>query len=142
MTLLDKGDNIIRAAEAAGRQLTATEDAAFRMSMKAADALHAEIRVIEKKNTLSAFQGRWGDGNAFAGLLANREGGRSWHSAERVTLSEDYVNAFHDYVRSNGQNNASAALYEGAGSSGGFVVPMVDPTRTLTWASVSVVKMF
>jgi len=126
---LDKADGIIRTAEAAGRPLSSTEDADFRMSMKAADSLHTEIKVVEKKNTLvSQFAARNGGGDAFAGLLASREGGRSFGPpTERVQLSEDYANAFHDYVRSNGMNQTSAALYEGAGSAGGFVVPsMVD----------------
>jgi HK97 family phage major capsid protein len=122
---VDKGESIVRAAEAAGRELTATEDADFRMTMKAADALHTEIKVIEKKNTLlSHFTGPHGPFDG-ANRLASHEGGRSWRPAERVTLSEDYATAFHDYVRSNGQNTASAALYEGAGSSGGYVVPSI-----------------
>jgi HK97 family phage major capsid protein len=128
---LDKADGIVRTAEAAGRQLTSTEDADFRMSMKAADSLQTEIKVLEKKNTLiSAFAARGGGGDAFAGLLSSHEGGRSFSPPkERVTLSEDYANAFHDYVRSNGMNQTSAALYEGTGSSGGFVVPsVVDQT--------------
>jgi HK97 family phage major capsid protein len=124
---LDKADSIVRSAETAGRELTASESLDFGTCMKAANALGTEIKVIEKKNTLlSAFQGRGGDGNAFAGLLTNHEGGRSFAAPTgRVTLSEDYANAFHEWIGSKGQNTANAALYEGAGSAGGFVVPSV-----------------
>src|SRR5206468_5941515 len=83
-----------------------------------------QIKAIEKRSTLlSQFTAR----GPFTedGRIANHEGGRSFRLTERVTLSEDYANAFHDYVRSNGQNTASAALYEGAGSAGGFVVPSI-----------------
>jgi HK97 family phage major capsid protein len=39
-------------------------------------------------------------------------------------LSADYTSAFREYVSSNGQKQ-QAALYEGAGSSGGFAVPVI-----------------
>jgi HK97 family phage major capsid protein len=122
----DKADSIITAAETAGRELTATEAADVTMALNATKTLDIQIKTIEKKNTLlSAFQGRGANGDAFAGLLASREGGRSFGPTDRVVLTEDYANAFHDYVRSNGQNTANAALYEGAGSQGGFVVPSI-----------------
>jgi HK97 family phage major capsid protein len=124
---LDKGDNIVRAAEAAGRPLTASEEADFEMSMKAADTLHTEIKVIEKKNTLiTQFHGRGGNADAYASLFtASREGGRSFRPTDGVVLTNDYANAFFDYIGSKGQNQASAALYEGAGSAGGYVVPSI-----------------
>jgi HK97 family phage major capsid protein len=125
---VDKADSIITAAETAGRrELTATEDADLKMALNAAKTLGIQINAIEKKNTLiSAFQERGADGSAFAGLLASREGGRSFAApTRRVTLSEDYANAFHDWIGSKGQNTTNAALYEGAGSAGGFVVPSV-----------------
>jgi HK97 family phage major capsid protein len=121
---LDKSDSILRAAEQAGRELTASESMDLSNNGKALDALGHEIRAIEKKNTvLGKFTARgfFDDPS----LLASHEGGRSFRQTERVQLTEDYVNAFHDYVRSNGQNSASAALYEGAGSAGGYVVPSI-----------------
>jgi HK97 family phage major capsid protein len=122
---LDKADSIVRSAETAERELTAAENLDLGTCMKAATALGTEIKVIEKKNTLMSHftaRGPFDD----ASRLASHEGGRSFRPpTERVQLTEDYANAFHDYVRSNGQNNASAALYEGAGSAGGFVVPSI-----------------
>ena len=124
---ISKAEGIIASAESGGmkRELTATEELDFSISMKAANALTAEIAVLERKNTLmSSFTARGPfDG---AALLASHEGGRTFAPpAPQVRLSEDYANAFHDYVRSNGQNQASAALYEGAGSAGGFAGPSV-----------------
>jgi HK97 family phage major capsid protein len=127
---VDKADSIVMAAETAGRrELTASEDADVTMALNAAKTLGHEIAAIEKKNTLmSQFTSRgMFDGAALlASAPASHEGGRAFsRPAERVQLSEDYANAFHDYVRSNGMNTASAALYEGAGSQGGFVVPSI-----------------
>jgi HK97 family phage major capsid protein len=121
---LDKADSIIASAETAGREFTAAENLDLGTCLKAANALGTEIKVIEKKNTLmSQFTAR-GPFND-DGRIASHEGGRSFRPTERVQLTEDYANAFHDYVRSNGQSSASAALYEGAGSAGGFVVPSI-----------------
>jgi HK97 family phage major capsid protein len=121
-----KADSIITAAETAGRPMTATEEADVTMALNAAKTLAIQIGVSEKKNTLiSQFTARGGGGDAFAGLLVSHEGGRSFRPTERATLTEDYANAFHDYIRSNGQNTANAALYEGAGSSGGYAVPSI-----------------
>jgi HK97 family phage major capsid protein len=119
---LDKADSIIAASES-GRSLTPTEESELNMALTASKNLYTEIKGIEKRNTLlSKFTARGPFDDA--SLLASHEGGRSFRSAERV-LSEDYMTAFHDYVRSNGQNNVSAALYEGAGSAGGYIVPVV-----------------
>ncbi len=124
---LDKADATLSAAERAGRPMTAAEEADVSMALKAAASLKTEIVALEKGNTtLSQFTARGpfdADGSA---LLASHEGGRSFvRQPARTLFTEDYANAFHDYVRSNGQNAASAALYEGSGSAGGYAVPVV-----------------
>jgi hypothetical protein len=103
------------------------------LTVKAAKTLGVEIKAIEKKSTLlKHFTDRGPFDNA--NLLASHEGGRSFRPTERVVLTEDYVNAFNDYVRSNGQNNASAALYERAG------LVRVRKTPRPTWLRIRGIK--
>ena len=119
-----QADAIVTTAETAGRDLTESERADYETAMTAVKSLKTEIAVIEKKNTIlgkATARGFFDDPS----LLLSHEGGRAFRMPEQTRFSEDYVNAFHDYVRSNGQNTASAALYEGAGSAGGYTVPVV-----------------
>jgi HK97 family phage major capsid protein len=59
--------------------------------------------------------------------IALTDGGHKFQQSQStVALSADYKEAFYTWLRSEGKQ-ISAALYEGAGSAGGFVVPvMVD----------------
>lgn len=126
---VDKADSIVTAAETAGRNMTATEEADVTMALNASRTLGTQIAAIEKKNTLMSqltSRGFFDPTLLLANASVEREGGRTFRPpTERAVLSEDYANAFHDYIRSNGQNQASAALYEGAGSAGGFAVPSI-----------------
>lgn len=112
---LNKAESIIRAAETEGRDLTASESNDIDVATTAARALEPQIREAERKSTIRA---HFPNGGV---LLTN--GGRRVTQQPQKLLSEEYEDAFFDYVASNGQR-LSAALYEGSGSAGGFTVPV------------------
>jgi HK97 family phage major capsid protein len=113
---LTKAENLVLAAESAGREMTPTEALDYDTSMAAVRALAPEIAKVKAKNTITQMMGPTG--------MILTDGGRRVQAPGTRSLSEDYNTAFFDYVRSNGQER-HAALYEGSGSAGGFIVPSV-----------------
>jgi HK97 family phage major capsid protein len=117
-TALDKADSIIKAAERAGRTLTAAEDLDVEIAMAAVTSLNPQIEAIEKKNTiLQAFPtGR---------VLTDGPGSSTLqHRRPKQTLSVEYLNGFYEWLQS-GCMKTSAALYEGTNTGGGYAVPVV-----------------
>jgi HK97 family phage major capsid protein len=115
---LDKADRIVAAAENARRTLTAEEASIVDYSMKEVNGFNAQIKVIESNNTLRT--------QFPSGVVLTDGGARSFSRAPKMQLSEEYFGGFMRYVQSGGRE-ISAALYEGAGSAGGYAVPiMVD----------------
>jgi HK97 family phage major capsid protein len=125
---LNKADSILRAAEEAGRELTATESMDVDTCMAAVNALKPQIEDIKSKNTLlSMFR----DGKPLPGsvlLGGQSEDGptttRAFQKSAPKKLTAEYADAFFDWIGTRGQK-PSAALYEGSGPAGGFVVPSV-----------------
>src|SRR5581483_1102302 len=115
---LDKADRILKAAESAKRVLTADESREIDNQMLVARTLETKIKSVQSKNTITDIlqDGRYipAAGNLPKGLLG---------VAPRV-LSEEYFGDFYQWLASRGQRT-SAALYEGAGSSGGYAVPVI-----------------
>lgn len=112
---LRKAESIVHAAEEAGRELTKSEQLEYDTAMAAYEAITPKVREIEAKNTIFKLMGP-------NGMILTDGGRRAEVPGQRV-FSEDYRSAFFDYVGSNGQK-LNAALYEGTGSAGGFVVPV------------------
>jgi HK97 family phage major capsid protein len=112
---LDKAENIIRTAEAAGRNLTASEQLDYDTSMAAVHALAPKIQEHRAQNTILKMIGPKGTLLVDGGRRSELQGGH--------VLSEEYRGAFYDYIATNGQK-VGAALYEGSGSAGGYVVPL------------------
>jgi HK97 family phage major capsid protein len=128
---LRKAESILAAAETAGRELTEAESLDVDMCMAAAKALKPQIDESESKNTIRSM---FRDGKPLPGgaLLGGGEpenaGGaanaRAFQKNAPKKLTAEYADAFFDYLASRGQR-PSAALYEGSGAAGGFVVPSV-----------------
>lgn len=116
---LQAAEAILKVAENNKRKPTADEEVVLKNHMASVEVLNARIQPIERANTiLHTFpQG----GITLGGSTAPR--GFAKPEGQR-TFSEEYANSFFEYVSSNGQK-VSAALYEGAGSSGGYAVPVV-----------------
>ena len=112
---LRKAEAVMNAATEAGRDMTASEQLDYDTHMAAFEALAPKVREAEGRNTIRNLIGPTG--------MILTDGGRRAEIPGRQTLSADYQAAFFDYVASNGQK-VSAALYEGAGSAGGFTVPV------------------
>jgi HK97 family phage major capsid protein len=118
---LNKADSILRAAETAGRELTDAESMDVDMAMSAANALKPQIAAIESKNTLRS---QFPNGMVLAEPNGSDSGSaRAFQKNSPVRLTAEYADAFFDWVATRG-SKGSAALYEGAGSAGGFVVPV------------------
>ncbi len=111
---LDKAENTLKAAEDAGRDMTATEMQEYETAMAAIQTLGPKIKVIESKNTI---RGLMEGGVLFV------DGGRRNLKAPEKHLTEDYAGDFFEYISTRGAK-VGAALYEGAGSAGGYVVPL------------------
>jgi HK97 family phage major capsid protein len=120
---LNKADSILRAAETAGRELTDAESMDVDMCMAAVNTLKPQIAEIESKNTLSKHlvNGKLIPGGPAEGSTTVNE---RWRKPAAKRLSGDYLDAFVSFLSSGGQN-ASAALYEGSNSAGGYAVPLV-----------------
>lgn len=115
---LNKAETIVKAAEAAGRELTDTEENDYQMAMAAVDALKPQIAKIERQNTI--FQ------HVVNGKIIPA-GGNLRHARTPnapVVLSEEYYNDFYTWIGSRGQQ-VSAGLYEGSGPAGGYIVPVI-----------------
>ena len=115
---LAKAEKILATTEAEHREPTPAETQEIDLAMSAVKALQPQIARIERQNTL--FQ-HVVDGKiipAAGNLRQARTPGAP------VTLSEDYYNDFHAWIGSGGKMVA-AGMYEGAGSAGGFAVPVI-----------------
>ena len=114
---LNKAESIVRAAESAGRELTEVEAREYEMAMAAANGLAPEIAKRARQSTLRQ--------HLVEGKLIPAGGNlrQARTPGAPVVLSEDYYNAFHTWIGTRGQE-VSAALYEGSGSAGGFIVPL------------------
>jgi HK97 family phage major capsid protein len=112
---LDKAENIIRTAETEGRDMTKAEQLDYDTSMAAYSAITPQVREFEARNTIRKMMGPNG--------MILTDGGRRISTPGQLVLSEDYREAFFDYVRTNGQN-VGAAMYEGSNPAGGYTVPV------------------
>jgi HK97 family phage major capsid protein len=112
---LNKAESILRTAESAGRELTKEESAEVDVCTAAAQALEPQLREAERKSTIRTHFPNGG--------VIVQDNGRRITQMPGKLLTEDYQHDFFEYVSSNGQK-VSAALYEGSGSAGGFVVPV------------------
>src|SRR5665213_400570 len=121
---LNKAESILKTAEDAGRELTANEQMDIDTSMAAVKQLEPQIRHIQSKNTIQSMM--------VNGTLIMDNGRRNTNVSEKL-LTADYQNAFFEYVSSNGQR-AGAALYEGSGSAGGYVVPLTVDSQVVVLA--------
>src|SRR5581483_5162212 len=115
---LNKAESIIQAAEAAGRDLTETENNEYHTAMAAVSALKPQIAKVERNNSIRQ---HLVEGKLIA-AAGNLRQARTPNAP--VVLSEDYYNDFHTWIGSRGQQ-IGASLYEGAGSAGGFTVPVI-----------------
>jgi HK97 family phage major capsid protein len=128
---LNKADGILKLAENANRELTASEQQDVDVCMTTVHALNPKIELIESKNTLAPLFNRLG---GVALLSQERTSGspRLLKSPERV-LSHDYVEAFYSNLASKG-TQPSAALYEGSDGAGGYAVPLIVDSQIVPLA--------
>ena len=115
---LNKAENIVNTAEAAGRALTDAEQAEYTMAMQSVDALKHQIAKRERESSIRNMMTN--------GMLLSdpRALGRARTPSGPVVLSEDYLNDFFTWVGSRGQQ-VGASLYEGSGPAGGYTVPVI-----------------
>ncbi len=118
---------IVMNAGTEGRALTDRDQKDLVMLRARATDLDEHIRAINSKNTLIGAFG--GDPAAFlrsgAPTRSDPESLGATPKKSPVThLSAEYAEAFFGWLGSRGES-LSAALYEGSGSAGGFVVPSV-----------------
>lgn len=112
---LQKAEAVMTAADEAGRDMTASEQMEYQTHMAAYEAITPKVKEWEANNSIRKLMGPNG--------VILTDGGRRVEIPGQRVLSEGYKTAFFDYVSSNGQK-LSAALYEGTGSAGGFIVPV------------------
>ncbi|MGA9070906.1 MAG: phage major capsid protein [Terracidiphilus sp.] len=120
---LDKAETIMTLAENAKRPLTAEEQADVDQCMLTSKILTPQIQALQAKNTLATAFNRVGGAALLSGGVGGPGSPLSMQAPKQV-LSPDYIEGFYSYVASGGKE-ISAALYEGAGSSGGYTVPIV-----------------
>jgi HK97 family phage major capsid protein len=116
---MDKMDNILSTAEAAGRELSQEETLDISNLQTAVQTLGPKIRAIEAKNTI--FQ-HMTDGKLIPAVSGAE--GRKQNNGVVQSFSADYAAQFLEYVQSNGQT-MGAALYEGSSPAGGYAVPVI-----------------
>jgi len=116
-----KANNILQATETAGREMTDAEHEDFTMAMAAANDISRQMQQMQSRTHL-------GEMMTGGGTFITNNGRRfSAQPDTRRIFSQDYGEAFHEWLRSGGQNTMNAALYEGSNSAGGYTVPtMVD----------------
>lgn len=116
-------DAIVARADGEGRELNREENTTYNAKSGRLVRLEAAIReqqaVRNAPGTLLHAIG--GD---FSKLIAGGGSAPMSNGPQKPVLSEDYRQAFAEYVASNG-NKISAALYEGSNPAGGFIVPVV-----------------
>lgn len=125
----NKADSILRAAESANRELTETESSEIDTAMAAVTAITPQIAKIESRNTVQQFL----VGGKLIQAAGNLRQARTPDAP--VVLSEDYYNDFFTWIGSRGQQ-VNAALYEGSGPAGGYVVPVVVEGQVVPLAPV------
>lgn len=115
---LNKAESLVNAAQNAGREMSDSELLEYNTAMSAVHALNPQIAKIERQNTIRH--------QLVNGKLLSAQGmaGQARTPSAPVQLSEDYYNDFFTWIGSRGQQ-IGAALYEGAGSAGGYTVPVV-----------------
>jgi HK97 family phage major capsid protein len=109
-TALDKAEAIVKASESASRLMTEQENKDFDAAMVEVNAISAQVERIETLNTLKA--------RTFGELLSNKS-----ETKKKGVLSSEYASAFWTWFKSQGRD-ASAAMYEGSNSAGGYAVPV------------------
>jgi HK97 family phage major capsid protein len=125
---LGKADSIVRAAETAGRAMTASESNDLEIALTAARALSPQIKELESRNTLrSALNG----GMLFTSSANHSD--RTLRTDIGPKLTADYPDAFYTYIQSAGKN-MQAALYEGSNGAGGFAVPITVDSQIVPLA--------
>lgn len=124
----EKIEAIVMNAGAEGRALTERDQKDLVLHRTRAAALDEHINLVRSRNTII---GAFGPGGPAAYLRSGRaaaSGSESLGAIEKkqptMHLSGEYPDAFYDWLGSRGER-ASAALYEGSGPAGGFVVPSV-----------------
>lgn len=122
---LNKAESIVAATEKENRQMTEGEEQEYHTAMAAVEALSPQIAKMERNSTLRAHavNGKLIPANP---NVARRNSGTigAVHTDTPVVFSEDYFNAFYEWLASGGQN-ISAALYEGSSQAGGAAVPVI-----------------
>jgi HK97 family phage major capsid protein len=116
---LSKAEAALKPSENAKRQMTESEVLDYDTAIAAVATLDMRINRIESKNTIT----RMLDSTGML-LTDGRKHDPRQSRLSPVRLSEDYLDGFYDWISSKGAN-VSAALYEGAGSAGGYAVPVV-----------------
>ena len=117
--LMTNMEAIIANAERGNRPLSVSDSEEIDRCVAKADELNGKIALIESRNTMSRLVNS--DGMILPGV------GSAAASRPNV-LSPAYARDFFAWMQSGGEK-ASAALYEGQGSAGGFAVPVtVDGT--------------
>ena len=125
---LAKAEGIVNTAEKENRDLSDDERQEVEIATAAARSLKTEIYKMEKQCTLTR---RYTGAELIAGNPNAVRAPQTPHSS--VVLSEDYYNDFHTWIGSRGQQ-IGAALYEGTGSAGGFIVPVVTEGQVVPLA--------
>ncbi len=120
---LNKAESLMSAAEREVRALTDSERTDFDLAMTASEALGAQIKVIESRNTMSRFTGPMGIPGGMLEASSGDHNNRAVRMDIGPKLTADYPDAFYDYVQSAGKN-IQAALYEGSNGAGGYAVPI------------------
>ena len=115
---LQKAENLINAAENAGREMTEAEEQEYNTAIAAVRALKPQIDKAARINTLHK--------QAVNGMLLTAPGnvGQARTPNSPVVFSEEYFSDFFTWLGTRGQS-IGAAMYEGTGSAGGYAVPVV-----------------
>lgn len=120
-------EDIVMRAGAENRPLSDREQKDLVALRFKANTLDETVRTAEERNTIRRTFGPDGFplpiGGGFVGN-GSEELGANQRKPRPANLSAEYREAFFDWLGSRGQR-ASAALYEGSGPAGGFVVPSV-----------------
>ena len=123
---INKAEAIVNAA---GEHMTEAQENEYELAMSAVTALNPQIAKIEKQNTLSQ--------HLVNGKLIPAAGNLRQARTPNapVVLSEEYYNSFFaEWLPSRG-SLVSAAMYEGAGSAGGFTVPTIWESQVVPLAA-------
>ena len=128
----NKADSILAKAEGENRELTAAESQEIDVCLNAVTALSPQIAKAERQCTLRQ---RYPNGHMLTpNATASGAYLRQAHTpGAPPVFSMDYYEQFHDWVGSRGQQ-IGAAMYEGSGPAGGYVVPTVTEDQVVPLA--------